>query len=478
MAAQAGYDVAVLGGGPGGYVAAIRAAQLGLKVAVIEKADLGGICANWGCIPTKALLHTAEVFAALREGAALGILVDNPRVDFGKVIGRSRAVADNQRKGVAFLLKKNGIDHLAGSGALQPGSSGRAQLVFEGQPVEARHIVLATGARPKALPGIEPDGDRIITYFEAMSLPAQPRSLVVLGAGAIGIEFAYFYNAIGTKVTVLEALPRVLPAEDEEISAQVERALRRQGIEIHTGARVGEVTRGQGDQEGITAVFTDSKGQERTVIGERLLSAVGVRGNVEGIGLEACGIATERGFIKVDGAYRALGADGRPVEGVYAIGDVIGPPMLAHKASAEGVACVEGIAGVPEAEIRKVDYGAIPGATFCRPEVGSMGMTEARAKEAGLSIKVGRFPFKVSGKGQATGETEGLVKVIVAEGSGEILGAHIVGGTASDMIAALTLARAAELTTTEVLHTVHAHPTFAEVMKGAVEAAYGEAIDL
>jgi dihydrolipoamide dehydrogenase len=479
MAAQAGYDVAVLGGGPGGYVAAIRAAQLGLKVAVVERADLGGICANWGCIPTKALLHSAEVFAALREGAALGILCDNPRVDFGKIIARSRAVADNQRKGVAFLLKKNGIDHLAGTGILQPGpkeQGGRAQLVVAGKPVVARHIILATGARPKALPGIEPDGDRIITYFEAMSLPAQPRSLVVLGAGAIGIEFAYFYNAIGTQVTVLEALPRVLPGEDEEISAQVERALRRQGIEILTGARVGQVQRRQG--EGVSVVLTDSKGQERTVVGERLLSAVGVRGNVDGLGLEACGVATERGFIKVDGAYRALGADGRPVPGVYAIGDVIGPPMLAHKASAEGVACVEGIAGVPEAEIRKVNYSAIPGATFCRPEVGSMGMTEARAREAGLAIKVGRFPFKVSGKGQATGETDGLVKVIVAEGSGEILGAHIVGGTASDMIAALTLARSAELTTTEVLHTVHAHPTFAEAMKGAVEAAYGEAIDL
>ncbi len=469
------FDLAVLGGGPGGYVAAIRAAQLGLKVVVIERAELGGICTNWGCIPTKALLRTAEIMATLREGEELGILADNLRIDFVRVVARSRAVADNQRKGVTFLLKKNKIAYLPGTGTLAPGPDGRPRLLCKGNEVVAQHVILATGARPKTLAGIEPDGDRVITYFEAMSLPVQPRSLVVIGAGAIGIEFAYFYNAIGTQVAVIEALPRVLPAEDEEISTLVERSLRKQGIAIFTGARVGGLERGEGQ---VTVRLIDDKGQQREAAGERLLSAVGVRGNVEELGLEACGVATERGFIKVDEWYRALSSAGAPVPGVYAIGDVIGGALLAHKASAEGIACVEKIAGVPEREIRRVNYSAMPGATFCRPEVASMGLTEEKARAQGLDIKVGRFPFRVSGKGQASGETEGLVKTIVDARTGEILGAHIVGGTASDMIATLTLARSAELTATEVLHTVHAHPTFSEVMKGSIEAAYGEAIDL
>jgi dihydrolipoamide dehydrogenase len=473
---ESGYDLAVIGSGPGGYVAAIRAAQLGMKVAVVERAELGGVCANWGCIPTKALLHAAEVLSAMKHGAELGLLCDNLRVDFAQVIRRSRAVAENQSRGVGFLFKKNRIAHVAGTAVLERAGDG-VRVQVGGTPLDAKHVIIATGARPKALPGIEPDGDRVIAYAEAMNLPAQPQSLVIIGAGAIGAEFAYFYNAIGTRVTLIEALPRVLPMEDEEISQQVERSFRGQGITVFTGARVQGVQRGA---DAVTVSFLGQDGKNQQVAGERLLLAVGVRGNVEGLGLEACGIATERGFIRVDEWYRALSGGGQPVPGAYAIGDVIGGALLAHKASAEGIACVEKIVGVPERDIRRVNYTAIPGATFCRPEVASMGLSEARARELhpDAEIKVGRFPFKVSGKGQAAAETEGLVKVVVDGKTGEILGAHIVGGTASDMIAALTLARSSELTTTEILHTVHAHPTFGEVMKGAVEAALGEAIDL
>ena len=474
-AAADDFDLAIIGGGPGGYVAAIRGAQLGLKVVVIERADLGGICANWGCIPTKALLHTAEVFSALKAGAALGIQVDNPRIDFAKVIGNSRKIADNQKKGVAYLFKKNGVTHLRGTGALQAADGG-VRVLHDGQPVAARSVIVATGARPRALPFMQPDGKDILTYFEAMNLPEQPRRLVVVGAGAIGIEFAYFYNAIGTQVTVLEALPQVLPVEDAEIAAVVEKSLRKQGITIHTGAKLTAVERAGG---GLTARFTDKDGQPQQVQGDKILSAIGVTGNVEGFGLEALGAKVERGALKVDERYRVLRADGAGfIKDLYAIGDVIGGALLAHKASAEGVACVESLAGVAEREVRWVNYGAIPGATFCRPEVASVGLTEAKARELGRELKIGRFPFKASGKAQAAHDTEGMVKTVVDAKSGEILGAHIVGGTASDMIATLALARSAELTTTEVLHTVHAHPTFAEIMKSSIEEAYGEAIDL
>ncbi|MCS6915991.1 MAG: dihydrolipoyl dehydrogenase [Myxococcales bacterium] len=474
--AEASYDVAVVGSGPGGYVAAIRAAQLGLRVAVVEQGELGGVCTNWGCIPTKALLHSAEVYAALKDGGALGLVADGLRVDFARVIARSRQVAETQRKGIGILFKKNGIVHLPGRGRLRPAAGGGGvQLLCNGQPVPARHVVLATGARPRRLPGIEPDGQHILTYVEAMSLPAQPATLLVVGAGAIGVEFAYFYNALGTRVTLIEALPRILPLEDEEISQQVERSLRRQGIHLFTGARVTGV---QIDPQGVVAGFLDRSGQPQTARGERLLLAVGVEGNVEDLGLQDCGVQVERGFVQVNEWYQALGPGGAVVPGLYAIGDVIGGPLLAHKASAEGIACVERIAGVPERDIHRVDRSAIPAATFCRPEVASVGLTEAQARQAGREVKIGRFPFRVSGKGQAAGETEGLVKVVLCARTGEVLGAHIVGGSASDMIATMTLARAAELTATEISHTIFAHPTFAEVLKGAVEAARGEAIDL
>ena len=481
--AGAGPDVVVVGGGPGGYVAAIRAAQLGKKVVVVERAHLGGICANWGCIPTKALLHSAEVFAAVKHGASHGIIAGNLRFDYRAAIDNSRKVADNQNKGVGFLFKKNKIEHIRDSATLvRDGGGVRLRLAGSGGELKARHVILATGARPKTIPGLEPDGKRVLTYFEAMNLEAQPASLCIIGAGAIGVEFGYFYNAIGTQVTLLEALPNILPVEDKEISQQLVRSLRAQGVRIQTGARFQGLAQDKDakDEKSAQLVvkFTDEKGEPKEVVCEKVLSAVGVRGNIDGLGLEAAGIKVERGFIAVDEWFRVRDGAGQPIPDLYAIGDVIGGPLLAHKASAEGIACVEKLAGVEEREIRRVDYSSMPGATFCRPEVGSMGLTEDKARELGKKILVGKFPFKVSGKAQATGETEGLVKVVLDEKTGEILGAHVLGGTASDMIAALTLARRGELTATEVLHTVFPHPTYGEVLKGAVEAAYGEAIDL
>lgn len=470
------YDLIVVGGGPGGYVAAIRAAQLGLKVAVVEKANLGGICANWGCIPTKALLRSAELFAAVKgsHGAELGIEATGVRFNYGKAVAHSRKIAETQEKGVGFLFKKNKIDWMRGTATVKRGSAGMA-LDVEGRELSAASILLATGARPRVLPGLEPDGKQVITYFEAMNLPAQPQTLCIVGAGAIGVEFAYFYNAIGTRVTLIEALPTILPVEDREISAALRKSLTEQGIAIHTGAKVTEVRKGQSDVE---VRFTSEGGHGLTMRADKLLSAVGVRGNSDGLGLEALGVKIDRSFVQVDDRYRVLDEQGAPLPGLFAIGDLIGGPLLAHKASAEGISCVEAIAGVPERERRRVDLSTMPGATFCRPEVGSMGLTEEKAREKGLKIRIGRFPFRFSGKGQATAETEGLVKVVLDEASGEILGAHILGGNASDMIATLTLARSAELTAHEILHTVFAHPTFAEVIKGSVESAYGEAIDM
>ena len=470
---MAQYDLVVLGSGPGGYVAAIRAAQLKLKVAVVERAELGGICANWGCIPTKALLRSAELLELIKHAGELGIKVEGSvKPDFDKTIARSRAIADRQAKGVEYLFKKNKIETLRGTGKLVK-QGAKVVLTVDGKPTDAPVILLATGARPKPIGGlVEHDGQSVISYREAMSLQQQPKSMVIIGAGAIGIEFAYFYAALGTKVTVLEALPNILPVEDEEVSGALRKSLEKQGIEIVTGAKLEKVDKGR-----PVKVTVGGKVIEADVC----LLAAGVRGNVEGIGLEECGVKTDRGFIVVDRkSYRTS------VENVYAFGDVIGPPMLAHKASAEGIACVEGIslqptlrsAQGPRHAVHAVDYAAIPGCIYCRPEVASVGLTEKAAREKGLKFKVGRFPFKASGKAMAASETDGFVKVIVGEQHGELLGAHVLGGASTDMVATLTLAMTAELTSDEILSTVFAHPTFAEAIKEAVADAYGEAIDV
>lgn len=461
------WDLAVIGSGPGGYVAAIRAAQLGLKVAVVEKAELGGICTNWGCIPTKALLRSAEVFEHMQHAASFGLRADNVTADFSAVIKRSRDVAAKQSKGVTYLLRKNKIDVLVGTAHLAPPH----RLFVDGEEIEVQHVVIATGARARSFPqvGLVPDGDRVISYREAMAQPSRPDSMIVIGAGAIGVEFAYFYSVMGTRIDLVEALPRVLPVEDEEISQFVARSLgARPGFKIHVGQKVERLEK---DAGGVRVTITGPDGKSRTLQADKALVAVGVIGNIEGLGLEDVGVKTDRGFIVVDRRTYRTGVDG-----IYAIGDVIGAPMLAHKASAEGIACVEQIAG--HSHVHHVDYRAIPGCTFCRPEVGSVGMTEKQARDAGHEVKVGRFPLRASGKAVAIGETEGFGKVVIDAKYGEILGAHFVGAGATDIVAELTLARTAELTSDEVLATVHAHPTLAEIVKEAVADAHGEAIDV
>jgi len=464
--AQRSYDLLIIGGGPGGYTAAIRAAQLGMRTALIERDRLGGVCLNWGCIPTKALLKSAETLQILKKAGDHGITFDNLSVDFGKIIQRSRGVADRVTKGVEFLMKKNSIDWMRGTGRLLGGGS--VELTTDGKSPEtigAKHIVLATGARPRSIPGVTIDRERIITSTEAMTLARRPGSLIVIGAGAIGIEFAYFYNALGTSVTVVEMLPSILPVEDREITRELERSLKKQGIEILTGTRVERVQRSATDV--TVAVTTPDGGRE--LRGELALLAVGVQGNVENLGLEKANVKVERDRIVVDADYRTT------APGVYAIGDVIGPPWLAHVASAEGIHCVEAIAGMSPAP---VDYGSIPGCTYCKPQVASVGLTEEKAKEAGHEVKIGRFPFRPLGKAVAVGESEGLVKLIFEAKYGELLGAHILGGEATEMIAELVLARRLESTGKELFHTVHAHPTLSEAVMEAAAAAYGEAINI
>ncbi|MDQ3393816.1 MAG: dihydrolipoyl dehydrogenase [Bacteroidota bacterium] len=460
------YDVIVIGSGPGGYVAAIRAAQLGLKVAVVERSELGGICLNWGCIPTKALLKSAQVFEYVKHASDYGVSVSGAEVNFSEMIKRSRDVAQGMNKGVQFLFKKNKIDHIAGFGKLKNNTT--VQVKNEkGETAEysADHIILATGGRARELPALKIDDEKIIGYRKAMVLDKKPVSMVVVGSGAIGVEFAYFYNSIGTKVTIVEFMPSIVPVEDEEISKQLERSFKKSGIDIMTNAEVTAV-----DKSGKKCKVTVKtiKGEE-VVECDVVLAAVGYSTNLEGIGLEETGVALEKGRVVVDEYYRT----NKP--GVYAIGDIIKGPALAHVASAEGIICVEKIAGL---EPEPLNYNNIPGCTYCQPEIASVGYTEKAAKEAGYEIKVGKFPFSVSGKASAAGNKDGFVKVIFDAKYGEWLGAHMIGANVTEMIAEVVVARNLETTGHEIIKTVHPHPTMSEAIMEAAAAAYGEVIHL
>lgn len=465
--AQQACDVIIVGGGPGGYVAAIRAAQLGMQVTLVERDALGGICLNWGCIPTKALLRNAEIYHLMQHGADFGLYCDNLRVDFTKVIGRSRQVADRLSKGVSFLMRKNKITVIQGSGRLAGAGVVTVQDA-QGAPsatIRSPHIILATGARARAMPGLPFDQTQVLSSTEAMVLPDVPESLVIIGAGAIGVEFAYFYNAFGSKVTLIEMLPQILPVEDAEIAALLQKSLERQGIAVHTGSRV---ERAEVTAQGVKVQMQTPTGPQ-SVQATRVLVAIGVQGNSEALGLETAGVRTERGFIPVDAHCRTN------VPGIYAIGDLNGPPCLAHVASAEGIATVEAIAGQ---ETSGVNYQNIPGCTYCQPQVASVGLTEQAATQQGRPVRVGRFPFTASGKALAVGSSEGLVKVIFDAETDELLGAHILGADASDLIAEVGVARTLETTHYELLKTVHAHPTLSEAIMEAVGNAYGEAIHI
>jgi dihydrolipoamide dehydrogenase len=460
------FDLIVVGGGPGGYVAAIRAAQLKMKVALVEREHLGGICLNWGCIPTKALLRASEINHLLHSLDAYGFAADNVRFDFAKVIKRSRDVAGQLSSGVKHLLRKNKVTVFDGHGALA--GPGRLAVTKDGKPVAdltARDIILATGARARVLPGMEPDGKLIWSYREAMVPPALPKSLIVIGSGAIGSEFASFYLNMGAKVTLIEVMDRILPVEDAEISAFVQKAFTRQGMTVLTGARVQGVRKGA---ESVTAIV-EADGRVQEITADRLISAVGIVGNVENLGLEGTRVQVEKTHIVTD----AMGRTGEP--GLHAIGDVTGPPWLAHKASHEGIITVEAIAGLqPQA----MDRLNIPGCTYCRPQVASVGLTEAAAKAKGHEVRVGRFPFIGNGKAIAMGEPEGLVKTVFDAKTGELLGAHMVGPEVTEMIQGYAIARTLEATEAELMHTVFPHPTVSETMHESVLDAYGRVIHI
>jgi dihydrolipoamide dehydrogenase len=460
------YDLIVLGSGPGGYVAAIRASQLGLKVAIIEKENLGGVCLNWGCIPTKALIKSASVFEYIQHAKEYGINVGESSMDFGAMVKRSRDVADGMSKGIQFLMKKNKIEVIEGFGKIKAGKKVEVTAA-DGtkKEVSATSIMIATGGRSRSLPNLPQDGKKIIGYREAMTLAKQPKSIVVVGSGAIGIEFAYVYNAIGTKVTVVEYLPAIVPLEDEEVSKQLERSFKKSGIEIMTESSVESVDT-TGD---LCKVKIKTKNGEKIIEAEVVLSAVGVIANIENIGLEDVGIVTDKGKIVVDKYYQTN------IPGYYAIGDVLATQALAHVASAEGIICVEKIAGHhPE----PLDYKNIPGCTYCSPEVASVGMTEKAAKEAGYEIKVGKFPFSASGKASASGSKDGFVKMIFDAKYGEVLGAHMIGANVTEMIAEIVAVRRLETTGMDIIKTVHPHPTMSEAIMEAAAAAYGEVIHL
>lgn len=455
------YDIIVLGSGPGGYVAAIRASQLGFKTAVVEKESLGGVCLNWGCIPTKALLKSAQVFNYLKDAESYGLVAENVNQDFNKVIDRSRDVAGGMSKGVQFLMKKNKIDVIEGTGKLKPGK----KIEVNGKDISADHIIIATGARSRELPNLKQDGKKIIGYREALSLKKQPKSMIVVGSGAIGVEFAHFYNALGTEVTIVEYLPNLVPLEDEEVSKQFERSFKKSGIKVMTNSSVEKVdTSGKG----VKATVKTKKGEE-ILEAEIVLSAVGISANIENIGLEDVGIITDKGKITVNEWYQTN------IPGYYAIGDVVPGPALAHVASAEGITCVEKI---KDLQVEPIDYGNIPACTYASPEIASVGLTEKQAKEAGYDIKVGKFPFSASGKASASGEKDGFVKVIFDSKYGEWLGCHMIGAGVTDMIAEAVLGRKLETTGYEVLKTIHPHPTMSEAVMEAVADAYGEVIHL
>jgi dihydrolipoamide dehydrogenase len=460
------YDLLVLGSGPGGYVAAIRGAQLGMKTAIIERSELGGICLNWGCIPTKALLKSAQVFEYLMHAQDYGIKASGIDSDFPAIVKRSRGVADAMSKGVQFLMKKNKIDVIAGNGILK---SGKAIDVTgtdgKTQRIEAKHIIIATGARSRELPGLKQDGKKVIGYREAMTLETKPESMVVVGSGAIGVEFAYFYHTLGSKVTIVEYMPEIVPVEDADVSKQLARSFKKAGMNIMTEASVDSVEQ---TSKGCKVNVTTKKGKE-VIECDIVLSAVGITSNIEKIGLEEVGIITDKGKIKVNDWYQTN------IPGYYAIGDVLNTQALAHVASHEGITCVEKIAGM---HVEAIDYKNIPGCTYCQPEIASVGYTEKAAKEAGYEIKVGKFPFTASGKAKAGGNADGFVKVIFDAKYGEWLGAHMIGSNVTEMIAEVVAARKLETTGHEIIKTIHPHPTMSEAIMEAVAEAYGECIHL
>lgn len=461
------YDIIVVGSGPGGYVAAIRASQLGLKTAIVERESLGGICLNWGCIPTKALLKSANVFEYLFHASDYGITVKDASADFGAMVERSRGVADGMSKGIQFLMKKNKIDVLMGTGKLKAGKT-VSVIDDKGKATDytaAKGIIIATGARSRELPNLPQDGKKVIGYREAMTLPTQPKKMVVVGSGAIGVEFAYFYNAIGTEVTVVEYMPNIVPIEDTDVSKQLEKSFKKAGVNVMTNASVESVdTKGKGCKVKVKT----AKGEE-TIECDVVLSAVGITSNIENIGLEDVGIVTDKGKILVNDFYQTN------IPGYYAIGDVLPTAALAHVASAEGIICVEKIAGH---EPEPLDYGNIPGCTYCSPEVASVGMTEKAAKDAGFEIKVGKFPFSASGKASAAGAKDGFVKLIFDAKYGELLGGHMIGANVTEMIAEIVAIRKLETTGEELIKTVHPHPTMSEAVMEAAAAAYDEVIHL
>src|SRR5438309_703078 len=472
--ADTSFDVIIIGSGPGGYVTAIRAAQLGFKTAIIEKSYLGGICLNWGCIPTKALLRSAEIYHYMQHAKDYGLSAEKVAFDAKAVVQRSRGVSKRLNDGVGFLMKKNKVTVIWGDASIDaPGkvtvkkSSVEAPKGALGEgSYQAKHIIVATGARPRVLPGLEPDKKLIWTYFEAMVPERMPKSLLVIGSGAIGIEFASFFHTMGSDVTVVEVLPQILPAEDAEIAALARKSFEKQGIKILTGAKVSAVEK---KGAGVVAQVEDAKGQKQSIAVERVISAVGVTGNVEGLGLEKLGVKTDRGAIVIDGMCRTS------VPGIYAIGDVAGPPMLAHKAEHEGVVCVEAIKGLHP---HPTDKNLIPGCTYCNPQIASVGLTEASAKEGGREIRVGRFPFVGNGKAIALGEDQGLVKVVFDKRTGQLLGAHMIGAEVTELIQGYVVAMNLETTEEELMHTVFPHPTLSEMMKESVLDAYGRVLNI